>query len=322
VNIADPELDVGNMSKIKYFYKYLGLKSDGNVRADFLENGLFRFTQPDQLNDPFEVRPRVLMEYSNEDIQRARERALEAGFPKENLEKFLPLFLKTMPRRMTVEEFPGLTYPKRPGTEERFQSLEEMDKHDATARLQEVYKHINETYGILSLTTSRNNLVMWSHYADSHKGIVVGFTVSHPYFFNSKDFHAVEYKAERISLSSNDGYLRLAGKDLPTGSDFRDLADQLFLRKDPDWRYEKEWRMIKRLDKASTSLAGGSVCLFEIPPDAIKILILGAQISQPSREKIISLIVSSKKWTHVQIFQASLSDSRFGLEFKKIKKGP
>ena len=312
------------MSEIRYFYKYLGLKIDGSVRADFLENALFRFTQPDQLNDPFEVRPRVLMEeYSNEDSQRAREQALEAGFPKEDLEKFLPLFLKTMPRRMTVEEFPGLSYPKRPGTEERFRSLAEMDEYNAKVRIKEVYQHVNKTYGIFSLTISRSNLVMWSHYAESHKGIVVGFDASHPYFSKSKELHAVVYKAERISLSSNDAYLRLAGKDLPTDSDYRDLAKELFLRKDPDWRYEKERRMIKRLNQAkSRRPADGSVYLFEIPTDAIRLVILGAQISNQNRESIISSIASSAKWSHVQVLQASLSDSRFGLEFKEIEKGP
>jgi hypothetical protein len=77
------------------FYKYLGLKVNGTVRADFLTNGLFRFTQPNQLNDPFEVRPRFLMEaYAEEDIELAQDAALNAGFPRDQIEKFLPLFLK------------------------------------------------------------------------------------------------------------------------------------------------------------------------------------------------------------------------------------
>lgn len=55
-----------------------------------MKNPIFRFTQRNQVNDPFEIRPRVPMEaYTEEDIDRARERALEAGFPKENLDQCL-----------------------------------------------------------------------------------------------------------------------------------------------------------------------------------------------------------------------------------------
>jgi hypothetical protein len=310
------------MSETKHLYKYLGLKADGSVRADFLENGLFRFTQPDKLNDPFEVRPRVLMEaYSTEDVERARERALEAGFPEDNLDKFLGLFLKTLPRRMTVEEFPALTYPKIPGTEERFRSLAEMDEYKATTRLKDVYEHINKTYGIFSLTTSRSNLTMWSHYAASHQGIVVGFDRDHAFFGNARELQAIDYRDERISLTSNDGYLRLAGKDLPSGSDYKELADQLFLRKHPDWKTEEEWRMIKRLDEAnSTSPHDSNVFLYEIPVEAIRVVILGAQISTRNRDNIIALIGTSTKWRHLQILQASLSDTRFGLEFKEVQR--
>src|SRR5262245_20350934 len=113
------------MIRPTFFYKYIGLRDDGAVRADFLKDGLFRFTQPDRLNDPFEVRPRVLMEaYSDEDTERARTEALRAGFPRDDLDGFLPLFLETIPRRrMTPEEFPGLAYPKRPASDDRFRSM-------------------------------------------------------------------------------------------------------------------------------------------------------------------------------------------------------
>jgi len=36
-------------------------------------------------------------------------------------------------------------------------------------------KSINEEFGIFSLSKSKNNLLMWSHYADSHKGYCIGF---------------------------------------------------------------------------------------------------------------------------------------------------
>jgi|SRR5437588_3544889 len=37
----------------------------------------------------------------------------------------------------------------------------------------------------LSLSKNRNNLLMWSHYCDSHRGFVIGFDTSHPFFSNA-----------------------------------------------------------------------------------------------------------------------------------------
>ena len=85
-------------SRIARVYEpYLGLKSNGKVRALVFEKLIFRFTQPNQVNDPFEIRPRVPMEaYTEEDIDRARERALKAGFPKENLDQCLGIFFEDL----------------------------------------------------------------------------------------------------------------------------------------------------------------------------------------------------------------------------------
>jgi hypothetical protein len=301
-------------SNESFFYKYLGLKRDQTVRSDFLTNGLFRFTQPNELNDPFEVNPRILMEaYSDEDWELARQRGLKDGFPPDQFDQWKHLLVATTPRgRITPEEFPGIPYP------EGIHSMQELDEHNAKKELATLLKHINESFGIFCLTTSKENLVMWSLYAESHKGLVVGFEGSHPFFSDSHDFNRVEYSEQRISLSSNNGYLRLVGKHFSPKSHYKDLPTRLFLRKHPDWRNEKEWRMIRRLDEATLRAPGDSlVYLFEIPCEAIRLLILGAQISNENKEEIHRLASSSDKWSHVQILQAHLSSSSFGLEFRE-----
>jgi len=76
----------------RFLYKYIGLK-EGMVRTDFL-NGLFRFTQPNQLNDPHEVYPEILVNtYSPEDLERARDEARKIGIPEDEIESKLPMFL-------------------------------------------------------------------------------------------------------------------------------------------------------------------------------------------------------------------------------------
>ncbi|EPJ44297.1 MAG: hypothetical protein OFPII_35920 [Osedax symbiont Rs1] len=43
-----------------------------------------------------------------------------------------------------------------------------------------------DMYGILSMTERIDNLLMWSHYADSHTGFVIGFDPSHDFFDGTK----------------------------------------------------------------------------------------------------------------------------------------
>lgn len=45
----------------------------------------------------------------------------------------------------------------------------------------EIESDINEL-GVISLTESYNNTLMWAHYGDEHKGVVVEFDFSVPFF--------------------------------------------------------------------------------------------------------------------------------------------
>lgn len=90
-------------------------------------------------------------------------------------------------------------------------------------------------YGLLCFSRSWHNPMLWSQYADSHRGICLGFEV------NEKFFAPVGYVKDRIPLQ-----LPLS----PTN------AKQLLFTKYRDWRYEEElrgWVRLKQRD-ASTGL--------------------------------------------------------------------
>jgi hypothetical protein len=291
------------------FFKY-------TARLDFLDNGLFRFTQRSQLNDPLECYPQILMEtHAPEDIEEAKEQARKMGITStEDMERWLPMFLEVAPkRRFTPEEFPGIPYP--PG----INSMAEMDRQNAEKRLQELLKHVDETYGIFCVTQSSDDFLMWSHYSDAHKGVVVCFDAEHEFFKNAHDFYPVEYSDQRISLSSNDGFLRLAGY-VHSESRYKDLPVRLFLRKAKIWAREHEWRMIRKLEERDLFLPENPpIYLFKIPLQALKALILGAQIPPENADKIWKKVSTSADWPHVELFQASLAGSGYGVEIKPYK---
>lgn len=48
------------------------------------------------------------------------------------------------------------------------------------------FSMLNESVGVLSLTRNIENPLVWSHYADEHRGFVIGYDESEPLFNNEQ----------------------------------------------------------------------------------------------------------------------------------------
>ena len=112
--------------------------------------------------------------------------------------------------------------------------------------------NLASSFGMVCLTSKPDNLLMWSHYAQSHKGFVVGFKIPTNGAFDAFDTRnkialvkhwteclyplPVEYCTERPVV--------FYGRD----SD-REASQKALLSKSVDWEYESESRVIdtKRL---------------------------------------------------------------------------
>ena len=87
----------------------------------------------------------------------------------------------------------------------------------------------SDEYGVLCFTTTWTNPVMWSHYADEHKGMCLGFDV--PDDLLTK----VDYRPDRLAMTEN---------DLEDGEPSRALLHRLVFAKYDAWSYEAEVRII------------------------------------------------------------------------------
>ena len=86
------------------------------------------------------------------------------------------------------------------------------------------------TFGLLCFSKGWRNPVLWSHYADRHRGMCLGFDVS------DECLQEVRYLPDRWNLADY----------LPE----RHEAGPLFSTKFATWAYEEEYRRIVRLDDA------------------------------------------------------------------------
>lgn len=154
-------------------------------------------------------------------------------------------------------------------------------------------KNIEDNIGICSLTTQKDNLLMWSHYARSHQGICVGFNTS-------KLFDAVGGKLGPVIYSKNYPILGLFDNTL-------DGLTELINTKSTHWNYEDELRITK-IHSARRALP--------IPEEVITEVIIGCKMGFEAREEIYELL--DKKYPHVQLFEAYTDDEKFQLNIYPV----
>jgi hypothetical protein len=247
-------------SNFMLVYKYLNTDVGKRVLSKFS----IRFTQPAALNDPFEALWLFDEDLRNETIKTTK------------------LFFKLkFGRDMNDDE------------------LEELPaKIDET--LLNVPKFFSEEIGFLSLSKEKNISLMWSHYADEHRGIVIGFDSD----IFPKDLHDVSYTYIRPTYIQPE----------IEGTGWKQLLT-LLTTKSEHWSYEKEVRSFSRLENAASvpmKIRNYDVCLFSFPPESIKEVIFGWHTPLNERQEIQEL--AADKYPHAKLFEAKSSSSNFDLD--------
>lgn len=238
-------------------------------RTDVLEHCRMRFTQADALNDPFEINP-----YFGTLIEDA---SLNFG--------------------TTVARFAGTIL-----SEEERRSF----AHRAVLKIK---TNLYRDFLMLSLTRKRNNLLMWSHYAQAHQGFVLGFDGHHPFFDPPPPrvmtpLLKVEYSSERFVVPPLEQWVTTVETMLP-----------LVTRKSIEWAYEEELRMFARASAATATvqdLRGFPVYLFDFPPNCLKEIIFGFHVSPDVKARVLAIV--NNLLPHVNIFQAKLNSRHFELD--------
>ncbi len=275
-------------------------------RIDVIENLEIRFTQPDALNDPFELRPHfesiiaeadVLANLPESPVDLRPMIAQAYEMLSEDLQAMLPLDVATQ----AVEAFMATDGAKDATAQGLQIFLKSM--RDAAAPIREaIYRAFNDNVGILSLSEVPDNELMWAHYADSHTGFVLAFDEQHGFFNRRRSENDEFYFVRRVVYS-----------DLPAVSMTSLDGDALLVTKGTKWAYEQEWRILVPLKDATRSLpiAGDTVHLFTFPAEALKGIIIGAHAPIALETSLQTLLRDRPALGHVQLSRAMIDlDSR------------
>jgi hypothetical protein len=169
-------------------------------------------------------------------------------------------------------------------------------------------KLIRAQFGIVSLGGDISNILMWSHYADEHRGFALCFDVSKRMFVKQPGVvhYNVEYSPER--------QVDIAAEGWP-GSFVK-----LFTRKAPDWAYERESRFICDRGPGAREFKSG----------ALHGVVLGCRFGENLKSKETRLLVSQlisfllsqnkkrPKGSKLHAYIASKRSGRFELSITRV----
>lgn len=241
--------------RVSRLYRYQPF--DPERLRNLLQTNKVHCTSPDRFNDPWDCRPCL------------NEAELEKP---DVLEKHMKWF----------EQADRKHHPK---TEEEHSRMAEALRQNP-GRVREMVNEvsagigsvIDQRYGVCCFTTKSDSTLMWSHYADHHRGICVEFGTDN------------EVVCAALKVLYCDEY------------PFLDLADDGALHnllplisKSSDWGYEDEYRLVAQERKVA--LGTGSLMMddhmLELPTRTIESVIVGCSTPGNVRDEVHKIVAET-----------------------------
>lgn len=238
-----------------FFYKYLPY-DDGTENA--IRSSTIKFSAPGSFNDPFDISIPLILEGSDEEWRR-----------------YLNRIVGERNRQLNPAE--------------RMMQVQRMMRSEAFRKLEprspaEIFPDV----GVLCVSEIPLSILMWSHYADNHRGVCLRFRSSTPdHFF---------LRAQKVIYQP----------DFPTARVFDDDLTRMraiALTKSNDWEYEREWRILEH------ELGPG---IHPFPPDILDAIILGCRTSDQTKESVNDAVSALEP--RPRVVYAKMAERHFRLD--------
>lgn len=249
-------------------YRYLSLQTperEGWARDIFVKHELY-FSSPTSFNNPFDCKVPPL-----------------DSLPRKQRQQFIDGFL--------------LRHPSPPSArrQEKRAAKRKLSTKATFAELTQYMQENIDACGLLCLSERNDDILMWSHYADSHKGICLEFeaTANTPLFGEAQP---VEYTETYT--------------DFPLLEPSKQV-ERALLTKSSQWRYEGEWRIIRR-SIVDGKPAGSSVRRSVYSPKYLRGIVFGCQCPADTVRKVTSWI--GEGGCEVTRYRARRKPKEYGLD--------
>lgn len=180
-----------------------------------------------------------------------------------------------------------------------FESLVSVDF--GNEELQKLFEAYIQKKVVFCFSECNKNILMWSHYADKHKGFCIGVDESR--FLKHNLLSKVIYK--ELDPNIKDEILKISRTN---ASKAGKVYEKLITHKHKDWEYEKEQRVI--LESRDPSSAGRT---FKLLDGQIKEIYFGCNMAKKHKDLIIKIMGDK-----VSYYQTKTSKMGFSLEMEEV----
>lgn len=263
-------LKTPKLCQIRKLYRYRTMESR-ELEDIFTKRKIF-LPRPIDFNDPFECRPKILA-FGN--------RLKRQSFLRETVNKNSPLI-------------------NRKTRKEKVRELDSILKSNPNI-IENLYENFLKTTGMYCLSEKNDDILMWSHYSNGHRGLCIEFdafldaALSRMMLFGQA--LKVNYREERPQCN-----LMEIGE--PTE------YQKALLTKSNHWEYEQEWRIIKIEPEGGPGLR-------DFMPEILTGVVFGALISPEDTQKAMDWI--SKYPTKIVLYQAIINETKYQLDIEPVR---
>jgi len=252
------------IEKIQFLYRYRHLHGQHREwTRRILADSVLHFSSPSTFNDPFDCKIHYSTSFSGEE------------FKQQHLERIK----KCMPDLNREQRRAKATHDMRAMKPDKFLS-------DMTSGLQTSVNGV----GVLSLSATDRNILLWSHYAAGHSGLCLKF--------EAKD--QIPFFGRALPVNYVSSY-----PDISITSSVDEQIDAFILTKATDWCYEREYRIIDH-DHGH----GDKV----FPAELLTSIIFGARMAADDKRAVVEW--ASKRRCHTELLEASVASGSFSLEIR------
>lgn len=267
----------------KSLYKFRDLKNPNHQRM--LANNELFLTSPSKFNDPFDSTIPV---------------CYDDGTREEIITYWMDHLNVTQPDLLKEEREKEATKVYDSGLFRTPKAKKDM----AQLALNYTYK----TIGVFSLSANLNSILLWSYYANEHRGFCVEFDTI-------KLFQHCVSHLKKLESQSKRGYQSFFLRDVKYAANYpiinayrttlEDRTLTQLLTKSIDWKHEDEYRLVWFY---------GANKKINVDNGTIKSVIMGCQMEQADQDDIKSILKTRSD--RIPLFRGRMKSDSFGLDFE------
>lgn len=315
----------------------------------FQKSWSLRLTPPREFNDPFEFYPSIDSFFDAHDVVPEFKRLAPAMFVRDLTAKMLPQFggmlVESEVDRLNglllvdgdedairteldyfVGKLPGFPVSNflmiRREISSVWPNLMAQADVVANAMMPTVNKEIRAALvenlvskmGVVCLSHAGNQPLMWSHYADSHRGAMVVFDSK------SASLTGKVKPKGRMGMLNDVTYTAVRPMiNYRTVTDIN-LFQAYTLTKSTDWEYERECRLILELTEADSVEKGDAsdIYLLSIQPSAVRSIVFGCNVDLQLRDGLIDSMRNTRDAEHLSFYQSYIDQEKYFLNYVEL----